>query len=1838
MTNIAAVLRGIRAKFNLTQEQLAERLGVSFATVNRWEGAANEPQRAARDAILRLAEEAGVDAATGEPLPTMAGRAGTLARDTGDGREPQRRNSVTTRSTGGPGFDFEDRVAAWFLLRMLLGEPVPGIDGTGISLRMQTGALGWLIDDLLVTSVLPPGEQRELAISCKSNVQVSTNGLPGSFVEDAWKQWWGIGTGPMRADDCLMLVTRGRHPAFLATWSDIKDWSGGEPALALARILAPEKHRQIFNSVKDRATNLGRSVSDVEALELIRRIEVLPLDLRLATSQDEQHAIGQCRGLLRNSTLAEGRALWTALVDRARDARIGDGTITLAALWRELRVRFPLRDHPDFLPSWDRLRALTADYIATIEIALPSGYKAERKRQRDELKAALRTRAACALYGESGTGKSALLKDVLDADFPEALQVWLGPGTLAAALSEIERGQLGLGHPLLEILDGAAGPYNLLVIDAAERLPKDVSLKAQSLIAELLQRNVNEKEAGWRVIIVGQTEAWADGRLQLLAGSEQPPSVEMTDLADEETKAALRSTGRLRWLAQHDEAVSVLGNPRTLAWVMQAEGRFQQQEPAVFSLPMIADRLWSFWTQDKASIQRLMMRLGEREASFEHSFALSELEGDEAQAFEIRTNQCPLRLNPRNRIQFQHDLASEWARFQRLKEIADDTARWAVLATNPLWNGALRMLGQLLLREQRGEVNAWDAALAEAQQIKDKAPLADDILLDALFLDPNAEAFLDERAELLFANNAALLGRLLLRFEHIASVPGVSPAANVSSLTRLYFEAKFRTPILGRWPAIAKFLAKHRERISGLILPVVSRLAERWLTSLPLTMGNGEPVPFRKEFAWLAVDGARALQLGQAKRIIFLGDFEEPVYSAAFSAARDLPDEVSEWALEVAQRRELRSDIAEKLKAHRDKEAKKHRRRLATDEEYRELHERRGRAPFSMIGAGRRLPPWPLGPQRSIERDFHKICLHSPALYGLMQVRPAVAAEVLLACIIEDSPEERYSHHLSIDRAFGLEYDGDGYPTAYWKSPFFGFLRANPDIALGTLFKLVNFCTERWEVESEREHRQIPSSMAVTLSSGVAHEFKGDFGLFKMSQTDSHHTGQLSSALAALEQWLRTLLDAELDITPYIENILVNSNSVAMLGVLINLGKHKPELFKGPLKSLVGIHLLYLWDDARVEQSPSRWFDAFSWSREGETMFNAAREWARAPYRQIGLREVVSDLVSRDPLFGADVLPATAEWTSPSTEKEALEFRILIAQLDYRNYRSVTPAAGQDETIEFQPPADIVRDARLFQQQTRSALLTLRLPDACQQVLSTPGALSDASAAELANAMTLVASDDASDLSHDMKARGRVAAAAALLRKASPDWLAGNPAFEAEARRIVNEVISGIGDTLRDIQARHMSGRGELQFIAHVVARDWISQSTPDTDKAVLRLVTSGDWDAMQSLVSIVYLARDELGGRWWRLLFLALLWSGLSVVVPRFDDREVVGRRWSRWLRWLRTRRLSVATTADTIEPLSIAERVERIERDRWSRHRHFEIEPGRLVSAGLEPYYVKAAFAWLLGNRSSFTSDSAEFREAKNLILGLWAYEGWRLVGRVKDDGDYDLLSQQLGYDLVGALAHMVLNGPIDTSSEFWNPVLKLGPKGHYAISHFFTEWFNKLTDQTNVEDFGKRWRPMVEYVHRASDWREGPQWYHAEQLERQVLGFGAESYIARAPEFPALIGGMRDLYRNWAETRLSGSEDNLAGFCNFLASRVGRPLRLDGLLWISEAVKNTPHAAHWHRDSSLDALISFLNLLLSEHAQEISKDEDRRQALFDLAAYVVSRNHPSGLALQERIRRMV
>ena len=176
---------------------------------------------------------------------------------------PAKKNAGTaslTRSTAGAGFDFEDHVAAWLLLKVLTGQPLPGIEGSGTQLQMQVEPLGWIIDDILLTAIVSANDTRRLAISCKSSRQVTASGLPADFVERCWRQWSKSDGNPMiRHKDKLLLATRGRHNAFMATWTDLKDAArGSDSQLALRRMTCTGKHRKIFQSVRDPAEGLGR--------------------------------------------------------------------------------------------------------------------------------------------------------------------------------------------------------------------------------------------------------------------------------------------------------------------------------------------------------------------------------------------------------------------------------------------------------------------------------------------------------------------------------------------------------------------------------------------------------------------------------------------------------------------------------------------------------------------------------------------------------------------------------------------------------------------------------------------------------------------------------------------------------------------------------------------------------------------------------------------------------------------------------------------------------------------------------------------------------------------------------------------------------------------------------------------------------------------------------------------------------------------------------------------------------------------------------------------------------------------------------------------------------------------------------------------------------------------------------------------------------------------------------------------------------------------------------------------------------------------------------------------
>jgi len=1736
-----------------------------------------------------------------------------------------KREPATLRSTSGAGFEFEDLISAWQLVKALSGERAPGIDAVATQIQAQVSTLGWHIDDLLLTSQAAAAPRR-LAISVKGNLQVTAAGVPADFVKRAWDQWRDL-QGPFnRATDELALVTVGTHHEFDPTWREVKNaCSGPDSVLAMSRIRSNKKQSGVFDSVKKPG-----NASDEETIELIRRLHVLPTDFQLAHSENENQAIAQCRRLLISGSDGEAQSLWDGLTNVAKEVRLGSGTLTVPDLLASLRGQFSLRHHPDFEHDWAALFNITADYKARIETELPSGATVPRAAEQASLQAALTNNLVTIVFGESGSGKSALVKTVLDGGYPSWNQVWFGPEDLKTALSAARRGTIPLRHELSLVLNATVKPQNILVIDSAERIEANEFVVIRKLFQTILPNGTVETNGGWKVVIVTQTQSWVEYEETILGG-RKAHLLEIETLKSDAVKLLLRSLPTFGWLAGHDDTIAALSNLKALAWVLQAGAALGRNASGLASHTAIADRLWKHWTKGRPDVQALMMHLAKREASFERSFALTDLAPAETATFTDRPDELPLRLNERtNRIEFEHDLAADWARFQFLKQIWIDTPQWGALVGNPLWTNALRMLGQFLLREPAETGTAWDLAFAATQAAKNE--LAGNILLDALCLDPEAERLLTERVDLLLANGAKHLTRLLTRFHHIATVP--TGGGMGQSAAGLYMEVQFRSIVLGRWPTILRFLIAQRERVGGLVSSALAKVIETWLTKTPRVLSSGNLMPFRLEMAEMALAMARNVQVEKGHGVIY-ASCDPSLYTAPLAGAADLPTEVGNWALELAGRREIDPDVKRRIAEVQLQKATAQAERVKSDAKYKMLREERKQKLHSVGSFRNQLPPWLLGARTKVDMDFRNACIKENGIQFLMRAQPELAAEVLLALIIEDQPEREYGAG-RIEMDLGLKYLQDAFPTAFWKSRFFTFFQLAPNAALTSLIALVNFCTERWAAEVMNGRRGEAPGVILQFSDCSEKTFLGWCHVFGWPQSNATgRNGNLFCALDALERWLTLQLDAGKDITSDIERILREGNSAALVSVLVNVAKYRPSLLVGPLSALITFPNLFYWDSHRVDQVG---YNFIGWDspQGGQVMFDLARDWILAPHRKQKLLDIVVELLQADGFVARRLQTLIPTWARPEDPKEALEFKLFFARLDQTNYQSVTDPTTGAQVKGFVCPNDLRMEVQSWQADNEPTLAYILVPDQCEQRLQGKNPLTDDEAAYLFN---LLQECDAGvqGEDEDVKLKCRVATASTLVALGGV-WLIQNPDAQKHALQEVRASLAAIAATGEGIRERRMGGlHDELRFVAHAVMHLWLAagDGVLEWESAVLRLLTSGDKRATAVLIGVAYSNREQLGSAWWRLLSAGLFWTGLILLAPHHGDGDGPERVWMVWLARLRRFPLrGPQATPDDLDFKRVAAGRERLNFRRRMRLYNADEQiwggkPEHERGGLLDGHLLEVLFNWLVEGSGTGDQDLDT-----RLVLRIWDYDVTRAKACEKMYGEYDSPSQDIGYDVLLKLGALSMAASAGDGRAIWETVLAHGPAAHYALQHFIRGMFLRLGKGDDPAAFERVWRATVEYG-LAADWSQPGLWFHGERLLRDLLGFGNEDALARLRPGGALR--MSDLYNRWAAVHLARDEDCVIRFCHFLMTEFGSPLRLDGLRWLAAMLKECDSPNRWYRDVTGQALVELVATVVSVDAHALSQNVHARQALVDIAAALAALNLPIALALQERIKEL-
>lgn len=1731
-------------------------------------------------------------------------------------------SNATTRSTAGPGYAFEDQVAADLLSRFLLDMPIPAIDVPGVQLLSQVRALGLPIDDLLCIGTDGDGGKHKLALSCKSNMQVTANGLPSDFITAAWAMWRDRNRISPKTD-AMALVTRGRHQAFDPIWADIKNWSAaGDVELALARIRQSAAHQRVFDSVCRPGAVDGMPPSAEETLALIARLAVLPVDFQLQTSETLAAALHRCRMALASENLAEAEKLWGALVQRAEDARLGNGTITLVGLLDDIRNRFVLKAHPSVAAAWKKLRAVSDDHLMKIGGSLPNGHVVARQ-EGTGITQALKDGPGCVVTGDSGVGKSAMVRQILDRDFADETQLWMDPAVLRSLLSEADRPVLGIDQPLMTILERCPSDH-ILIVDSAERLDTTTLSRLNELLAAIGHGQHSDRGSVRTRIVI--TTQFVDGNdpfkgTPLVAGI---PRITISGLSDESVQEALLSVPQLRWVAGDVQVMPVLANLRALGWVIAEASSFTEGDAgALASVTAVADRLWLRWTGGRATMKRLLIRLAERDAAFERSFAISRLDASDVDAFDGRPPEAPLILNQRGRIEFQHDLASDWARYQRLKEMADDVGAWSALAPHPLWMPALRLFGQFLLRQPDQSRDGWDHALSLISVGANDAAV--DLLLDALCLDPQLDAHLTARVELFFGNKASLLLRLLHRFTHLATTPSVPDSAAIDPALRIYLEVEMRTPIFVRWPPMVRFLAAHLERIAALASPAVSKLCLLWLSRTPV-MAGARQVPFRGTLARLALMTAQAEQAAGIAHPHYggNGEREQSIFIAALAGAADIPLEVVTFALEMAQRRPLSE--AGWARVHGLQTAERARRETGSVPDNTAA---RRRTLLPAITFSREdLPPWPLGATSRVNVAFREVVLRKQALSQLMLVAPEVVSEVLLASIIDDRPVRDHGGS-GFDAALGVVYDHHSYPTIFWKSPFLLFLSHDPEAALSSLQKLLDFAMDRWAERFPADVR-VPA-LAIQLGEHRCGSFRGTHWHFRWSRENSTANGQLFCALDAVERWLVLKIEAGEDISRWCARLIDMQSSTALLGILVTLGKRQPSLFRGVLAPLLEVEELYLWDDHRVDLA-SIGFDLAHFSRQGEAAFNLARDWVFAPYRTSRLRFVVTELVSDDPVLANRILDAAARWPSPYDEKSGLERRLMLASFDPANLRRHAEQESGESSVTIVFPNALQREVLAFHRSAGVDLQPLTLPGECEKIIAAKGLLSS----EVADYLAGVIPPVGTPLPDEGDRREMVAAAAAaLIAKAGP-WAAAHQGAMRNAHRIIRAVVDEIGDCRGELRVVGLDDAAALRFAAvGALHASFDANSIEPWDSAVLAIMTSGDLSAIGVLMREAWRNRDRLGGDWCSINQMVVWAAGLDKLAPRYDEEDSVGPIWNRWLARFRSSNVfGRSVVLSGVDPVDIDARIDRLLARRHARQvsrepMSYRGSPRR--NNGLSSHYLNAGFAWLLEPERA--SETVQDPEARMLVSRLWAWESLRMGGKVDDegesDGEYDTPSD-LGYAILHIFPQVIMAEQEQDSPAQWRAILDLGPAGHYAVDQFLSCWFLLLFSDPHPGRFVLEWKAMLDFAF-AANWHSGRRGYRGRTLITHLLGLNASREISHSIAVVQRLPELLPFYTQWATTQLVRDEDNIVAFSHFLTTEPGRFLRMQGVVWLRQAL---PEAGGFYRSNTGDYIAEVLDTLLVHHSGEVVGSPECLDAMIAIASLLVRSQVATAMGLQGRI----
>ena len=743
---------------------------------------------------------------------------------------------TSTELTGGAGFTYEDRVAAYYLAALLREERAAGQSGVVTSVAVQQAQVNPM-DDVIV-EFIDDGTRRVLGLQVKRQLRITAAISNADFREIvaaaiATRQMAGF-----QVDlDAYGFVAENIANKPLRNLKRMIEWAKSSPDSGsfVLRFEGGGSAAAAERSLRNELAPLIAAQSPDDEREFYAQFVALKFDALDDGGTMRTEVINRLQELIAVNEDGQDRLLFDRLCRIARDGAASGRKWTRQALLAQLRGAVRLKVAPNYQGDIDLFRVFSANALADVSEEI-AGIRVKRPDLEKSIRARLKECRLVNLSGLPGCGKSAMLKRIASVDAANGPILFLKSDRLEGNSWLTFAAALGLKHRMIaDILAeiGSAGTP-ILFIDGIDRIRPD----QKGIITDILRViEANDQLANWKVLASSRDQGLEAYRAWFPASfykGTRIGDVSISGFSDEEAKTLANVKRNLKKLLFGPAGVKEIARRPFFAAVL-AQGFPDDDRTPQTEIDLIS-AWWDRAGHDapKEAVpkrQRALLDLAEKGVgNLGKNIPVNMLK--DATVSEVARLKADLLIRDHDggaSYSFTHDIFFEWVFFRQLIELGDDWKDGLIKAGQPPLLG--RVVG-LLAQNALGAPGKWSAGYRDLH----RQPLRPQWRREWLTAPPFTPAFANAQQEfqaLLAENDYALLEKLLVWFQAQHTIPSPrilqNPATAVEGVDRVQMADLFSWPSdFESWGRLLDWLIPFVPNLPQRLLPNVVEVFNVW--------------------------------------------------------------------------------------------------------------------------------------------------------------------------------------------------------------------------------------------------------------------------------------------------------------------------------------------------------------------------------------------------------------------------------------------------------------------------------------------------------------------------------------------------------------------------------------------------------------------------------------------------------------------------------------------------------------------------------------------------------------------------------------------------------------------------------------------------------------------------------------------------------------------------------------------------------------------------------------------------------------------------------------------------